>query len=236
MDSLITSQLLGIAFLRHPIMGLQHQAIKKKNKMTLIFKNKMKMIKIVALMIMLCSSTISSFSANTDTLYVSPNPFDSLTVIHFKTVQNDTISLFVYNYLGKKIRTYFENTFLQSGSYSVNFIVDTLPNGIYFVSLQLQSSSNLSTKAIHSPVGINDNEIAKQNRSLFPNPTTGLLTIPYDGIKKIIVSDVNGHVLKSLTITSKSVSLVDLNGGTYLITILSDNEQIFSTQKIEIIK
>jgi len=193
-------------------------------------------MKLSSLIVMLCCSAISSFSANTDTLYVSPNPFDSLTVIHFKTVQNDTVSLFIYNYVGKKIRTYFENTFLQSGSYSENFVADTLPNGIYFVSLQLKSSSNLSTKAIHSPVGINDNGIAKQNRSLFPNPTTGLLTIPYDGIKKIIVTDLNGHVVQNVTITTKTLSLVDLQSGTYLVTILSDKDQIFSTQKIELAK
>jgi len=71
---------------------------------------------------------------------------------------------------------------------------------------------------------------------LFPNPTTGLLTIPYEGIKKVIVTDLNGRILKSLTISTKTVSLFDLNIGTYIVTILSDKEQIFSTQKIDLIK
>jgi hypothetical protein len=49
----------------------------------------MKKIKIFALLTMLCSLTISSFSTNVDSLWVFPNPFNSITVIHFDIAQYD---------------------------------------------------------------------------------------------------------------------------------------------------
>lgn len=185
---------------------------------------------------MLCSSTISSFSTNHDSLYISPNPFDSITIIHFNIVENDTITLQVYNRWGEVIRTYFQNTFLPSGSYSINFIADSLPNGTYLVGLFINSTKHLVAQATKSVVGINENEIVKPKPILYPNPTTGLLAIPYNGTKTIIVTDLNGRILKSLTISTITISLSDLESGTYIVTILSGKEQILSTQKIFLIK
>jgi hypothetical protein len=185
---------------------------------------------------MLCSSTISSFSTNHDSLYISPNPFDSITIIHFNIVHNDTITLQVYDRWGNAVRTFFQNTFLPSGSYSINFIADSLPYDTYVVGLFINSTSHLTTSITHKFLNINENEIVKQKPLIYPNPTTGLLTIPYEGIKNVIVTDLNGRILKSLTISTKTVSLFDLNIGTYIVTILSDKEQIFSTQKIDLIK
>ena len=196
----------------------------------------MKKIKTFALLTMLCSLTISSFSTNSDSLTVSPNPFYSLTVIHFDITQNDTISLNVFNLLGQNVKSFFQNTILPSGSYSINFQDDSIPIGIYMVQLKINSDTTLSKKIIKLGVGINENEILKQKQLIYPNPTTGLLTIPYEGIKKVIVTDLNGRILKTLTISINTVSLFDLNIGTYIVTILSDKEQIFSTQKIDLIK
>ena len=133
------------------------------------------------------------------------------------------------------MRTFFQNTYLPSGSYSINFIADSLPYGMYLVFFK-NSTTQLSLSVNHQVLGINENETVKQKLLAFPNPTTGLLTIPYEGIKNVIVTDLNGRILKNLTISTKSLSLFDLNIGTYIVTILSDKEQIFSTQKIDLIK
>ena len=196
----------------------------------------MKKIKIFALLTMLCNSTISSFSTNVDSLWVIPNPFNAITIIHFDIVQDDTISLDVLNLLGQNVKTFFQNAILPSGSYSINFQDDNVPIGIYMVRLKINSDTTLFRKIIKSGVGINDNEIVKPKQFIYPNPTTGFLTIPYDGTKTIIVTDLNGRIVKSLTINTKTVSLFDLNNGTYIVTILSDKGQIFLTQKIEMIK
>ena len=196
----------------------------------------MKKIKIIALWTILYGLTTSGFSTNSDTLYVSPNPFDSITVIHFDIFQNDTISLDIYNMVGKNVRTYFQNAVLPSGSYLINFLSDTLPNSLYFVVLKINSTKTLSAKAIKTTLGINENEIVIGKQLIYPNPTTGLLTIPYNGKKAILVTDLNGRMVKSLTLNSNNVSLLDLNNGTYIVTILTGNRQIFSNQKIQLIK
>ena len=185
---------------------------------------------------MLCSSTISSFSTNHDSLYLSPNPFDSITIIHFNIVHNDTITLQVYDRWGNAIRTYFQNTFLPSGSYAINFIADSLPYTTYIVALSINSTSHLSAIAYHQAVGIIENEIVNQKQFIYPNPTTGLLTIPYGGIKNVIVTDLNGRILKNITMSTNMISLSDLKSGTYIVSILSDKEQILFTQMILLIK
>ena len=190
----------------------------------------------LAFLAVLCSLSTTVFSTNPDTLYVTPNPFDSATVIHFDIAQNDTVSLFVYNLLGVKVRTFYENAFLQSGSYAADFVADTLPNAVYVVILQINSTSTLSRLAVHAPVGIGDDGVQEQCRALFPNPTAGFLNIPYDGMKNVIVTDFQGHVLRNLETEKKSVWLGDLSNGVYLVTIVSDNGKIISTQKVVLIK
>ncbi len=138
--------------------------------------------------------TISNLSANADTLYVSPNPFDSITTIHFDIVQNDTVSLYVYDMLGHIVKTYFQDTFLTSGSYSINFIADTLPNGIYLVILNT-TTNTLIAKVVIGFVGISENEIEKQKSIIYPNPTTGKITIKAEDIEKIEIMDMQGRTV-----------------------------------------
>jgi len=196
----------------------------------------MKKIKIVALLTILCNSTLSSFATNQDSLYVSPITFDSMTTIHFYIAENDTITLQVFDRWGHVIRNYFQDTVLTSGSYSVIFLADSLPNGVYFVGLFINSTKHLSTSVYHYAMEISENELINQKQLIYPNPTTGLLTIPYEGVKNVVITDLCGKIIKKMTVTTKTVSLFDLNSGTYIVTITSDKEQLFSTQKIDLTK
>ena len=196
----------------------------------------MKKIKTFALLTLLCCSTIPCFSTNTDTLYVSPNPFDLITIIHFDIVQTDTISLNVFDKYGHSKKMFFQNTILPSGSYSINFQADSLPNGVYYVGLKINSTRTLSKKVLKTVLANNVNEYEKQKQLIYPNPTTGPLTIPYNGTKTIIITDLNGKVCKRSTITTNTLSLFDLDIGVYILTVLSDKERILTIQKIEKIK
>jgi hypothetical protein len=196
----------------------------------------MKKIKILALLTILCCPTIKGFSVNTDTLYISPNPFDSITVIHFDIVQNDTILLNIYDRWGNSVKTFFQNTVLPSGFYSINFIADTLPNDIYIVVLKINSTKTLMKNVIKTTLGINENETVKSIQHIYPNPTTGMLRIPFDGLKTIIVTDFNGRIFKNIALKTKTISLSDLESGEYIMTILSEKRQIISTEKIVLTK
>ena len=91
-----------------------------------------------------------TFSQTTDSLSVFPNPFSISTTIHFDIVQNDTITLRVFNNVGQIVRTIFQSTILPSGSYNINLLGDSLVEGIYFVILDIGSAKRLTKKAIKS--------------------------------------------------------------------------------------
>ncbi len=186
----------------------------------------MKKIKILVLLITLCCFT-SVFSSNGDTLYVSPNPFDSITVIHFDISQNDTISLNVFNMLGNPVRTYFQNTVLPSGSYSINFYANSLPNGVYLVSLKINSTKTLNKTVVRTSAGINENEIEKLKLILYPNPTKEKFTIETPLVKRastLTICNINGQELIKQQITENmtEVNISNLKNGVYFVKILTD--------------
>lgn len=64
-----------------------------------------------------------------------PNPFNPVTVIKYWVPVISTLSLTVYDQLGKKVTTLFEGT-LQPGSYEATFNGSNLASGVYFYKLQ----------------------------------------------------------------------------------------------------
>jgi hypothetical protein len=58
-----------------------------------------------------------------------PNPFNPSTMISFQLSANSTVSLKVYDVLGKEVTTLVNNE-LEAGRYSVNFDASNLSNGV----------------------------------------------------------------------------------------------------------
>ena len=170
---------------------------------------------------------------NTDSLSVSPNPFNSLATIHFEIVQSDTITLNVFNSLGSIVKTFFQSTILPSGSYNINLLGDSLADGIYFIRLDIGSTKYLAKKVLKSSSVSGVEDIKTTEKLLiFPNPTNDLITIPIVGNKTIIVTDLNGKIIKYLTTDQQIISLLDIVKGQYFITILTNKNEIITTQKI----
>ena len=65
-----------------------------------------------------------------------PNPFNQSTTISYSIQQPFYVTLNVYDYLGKKLRTLVSEN-QQTGIHSINFDAQDLPQGIYFYSLKL---------------------------------------------------------------------------------------------------
>ena len=198
----------------------------------------MKIFRQLLLLIVLTCVSKNTFASSGDTLTVNPNPFDSIAVIQFTISANDTIWLDIYNTLGQPIKNYFTATVLPSGSYSFNYNGDTLPNGVYFVVLKINSTKTISKKLIKddTAVSVKENETRKQYPLFYPNPTSSMLEIPIDGLKTIIVTDLNGKILLSSMTESKSISLTDYAIGSYIVTVLSENKHLLATQQIIKIK
>ncbi len=64
-----------------------------------------------------------------------PNPFNSSTVIEFKTENRGNVKLGVYNIAGKKVVDLIDGG-LPAGYHSITFNADELPSGIYFYRLR----------------------------------------------------------------------------------------------------
>jgi hypothetical protein len=194
----------------------------------------MKIFRQLLLLIVLTCLINKTFASTSDTLTVNPNPFDSVVLIQFSIANNDTIWLNIYSLTGQPIKNYFTAAVLPIGSYSFIFNGETLPEGVYFVVLKINSTKTISKKLIkdHNAVGIRENETKKLHSLFYPNPTSSILEIPIDGLKTIIVTDLNGKILLNALTEANSISLSDLAIGSYFVSVLSEKKQLLDTQQI----
>ena len=65
-----------------------------------------------------------------------PNPFNGETQITFSTKSTEDVLLTVYNLLGQKIATLFDEVAAANTVYSIAFDAKNLPSGIYLYSLR----------------------------------------------------------------------------------------------------
>ncbi|MCQ2295438.1 MAG: T9SS type A sorting domain-containing protein [Bacteroidales bacterium] len=70
--------------------------------------------------------------------------------------------------------------------------------------------------------------LSNVNLNMYPNPTTGILNIAADGVKEVVVMDVDGRVV--MTEHSNVVDMSNLNNGVYFVRVITNNGA--DTQKI----
>ncbi len=93
-------------------------------------------------------SNYATTVSNYELMQNYPNPFNPTTVINFSIPTSGNVSLKVYDMLGREVKT-LVNSFVNSGSYSVDFNGSNLASGIYFYKLETQGVSGqkfVSTK------------------------------------------------------------------------------------------
>lgn len=74
-----------------------------------------------------------------------PNPFNSTTTISFSIPRRESVAIYIYDILGKKVKTVL-NEVLNSGNHSIKLEIDEQPSGVYIY--QLQTSTNLLSKKL----------------------------------------------------------------------------------------
>jgi hypothetical protein len=74
-----------------------------------------------------------------------PNPFNPTTTINYSVSKSNSVTLKVYNVMGKEVET-LVNEQKAPGNYEVRFDASKLASGIYFY--QLKSGSLVSTKKL----------------------------------------------------------------------------------------
>ena len=72
-----------------------------------------------------------------------PNPFNPTTTISFSLVDNEFVSLKIYDILGREIKTLINNEEMESGFYEIDFDANNLNSGIYFYKLTTNNFSEM---------------------------------------------------------------------------------------------
>ena len=72
-----------------------------------------------------------------------PNPFNPNTTISFSLVDNEFVSLKIYDILGREIKTLINNEEMESGFYEIDFDANNLNSGIYFYKLTTNNFSEM---------------------------------------------------------------------------------------------
>lgn len=184
------------------------------------------------LVVFLCSYKISNASV-IDTLSITPNPFDSVTVIHFDLTATDSVWLDVFDMVGHTVKSFYNGTLLSSGSYSLTLNGDTLPNGVYLVRLKVDT--NIYTKKIikdQNAVGIKDFKIQNNKILFYPNPVKSLLHFEIEGEKQVIITDINGKEILNSTTNEKTISVSNLKKGNYFVTIFYDSNKKYKESEM----
>jgi hypothetical protein len=116
-----------------------------------------------------------------DSLNISPNPYQKRTLLTFSFINNDTVSINIYNTLGNIIYSPITNSVMPSGTYQDSLIMDSYADGIYFVQLKLGHRKTISKKIIKSntaAIVVHSNSL--KGLRIYPNPIINKLNINFE--------------------------------------------------------
>lgn len=70
-----------------------------------------------------------------------PNPFNPGTVIEYRLAEGSHVTLKIFNSLGQEIEILVDE-FKEAGSYSISYITNNLPSGVYLYQIQAGNFSD----------------------------------------------------------------------------------------------
>ena len=189
---------------------------------------------IIVLLFMLMIKQGGAQTTGTNTHFF-PNAVCDSTYLQFTLAENDTVTLVIYNRWGVEVRSFFSNTPLPAGSYSILFNRDSLPNGVYTLVLLYGDSLKViqpETVVNCHTTDLNEPTPSPKLITLYPNPTSDLITIDIEGEKIITIENLLGQICKTITTTGHTISIADLPNGNYVATILTPQRGQIAVGKI----
>ena len=147
--------------------------------------------------------------------------------INDESLINPSINQFFFS--GVNVNHYWSSTSLPNQTtkawyFDTHFGITTYEfktNKLYLLCVR---GGNLTT-------GINENSIAQNNLSIFPNPSKGIITIVSENnIDELKITNIHGQVIFQATPKAKNISLKLSTSGIFLITTISGS--LITTQKI----
>lgn len=157
--------------------------------------------------------------AQTDTvLSAAPNPFIDSTVITVHNVENDTVTLDVYNRWGQNVAHYYDSV-VMSGTFSVTFAGKALPEGVYIAALTLDGQRfSLPLIKDSSAITAIQPSPEPQGIQVVPNPVMNrLAVITLLEVQELELYDLNGK--KLMETSQANLDLQGLGKGLYLLHV-----------------
>ena len=164
---------------------------------------------------------IKTAYSQTDSLKISPYPFDSTATFIIDLVSADSVSAFAFNRWGQVLDTAIADTVLQAGHYEFGINTTSWQDDNYYFIVYLSGGRHLSRVApkISSQTGIASGLKATTVLSVYPNPTNDLiiLTKEFSGVATFINSI--GIIAKTVTLHGDFISIKDLPCGQYTLRL-----------------
>jgi len=159
-----------------------------------------------------------------ETLSAYPNPFKDTTEITLKNLSNDTITLAIYDVSGNVVSMPFDSVIL-SGTVTSTFKADTLPDGMYLVSLLMnQEREVIRLVKSPNPTGFITISGNPEEVFLYPNPVMDWLKVSTtERVKQISLFDAQGKLVMKQDASLEEVDLNSLESGLYYIRIKTES-------------
>lgn len=154
--------------------------------------------------------------AQSDTLWVAPNPCDTATTIYFGLANQDSITLLCTDATGKTRKMFYSNALLAAGNYVLQYSTDSLPNGVYFLSLTSKQVKRVAKLIKAKGTGLEDWTSTPRILQM-PNFVTNTLQILDNRVERVVFFDINGQLLFTTTLQNNSINVSRLPMGTYFI-------------------
>jgi len=210
----------------------------------ILFKNDTLFMKTLIIPLFVFSSLLSlgqvfnTYDMNEDTIaiHVSPNPFITTCQIEFEIEELDTFNLGVYNLWGQADTIYLEDSLLNPGQYSFEYITEN--NGLYIIMLGV-NGEYFSKKIVktNSSTSIQiKNEI--ENIKLSPNPANQIVKVEFpDHLERDIkILNATGQLMEHIQKHNENSLLLNIESypkGIYYISVSGHKTQTTKTLIID---
>lgn len=192
-------------------------------------------MKYLLMLLALVSIQLGLKSQQGDTLIIQPRAFRDSTVFTIKHLDNDTVTLIVYNRWGEEIKSFYKDTIL-SGDKQNTLYGEALKPETYSVMYEVNSvSKNTYIMKLH-PTGVTEMPSTNSDAIVFPNPaTTDLNITSTETIDAVEILDLEGKIIIKHPEISRDVNRIDVQDlapGVYIVKMYSKGK--VASKRIEI--
>ncbi len=167
-----------------------------------------------SLLVVLLLLQLAPAQAAGDTLWATPNPCDTSIDIHLALAINDSVTLTLVNSFGKIIKTFYNKTLIAAGDYTLHYNTDSLPNGIYFLSLNRKTYKR-NIKMIKAKGTDVQEWTGDKTLMMVPTVCSGYYTFNRSDVTSVEVYNGQGQYLLKTNVDNQRVNLSALPMGLY---------------------